>query len=641
MQIIHQLTLKETALRTLTTVFLTMLIAVSGFSSVKTSDEALNLVNSQILGGGIDSKIAWKAKNMSYAGETVGDWRGDLMSAPDDGWFIFIDDYPTANWEHPCRYFFVTKNGQISHTPAMTPPYEDWMFEPAMTTMYQKVVMGENRYPTRTKFSAPADPYTGDKYAVLVSGGYAQSSNHIRYWNDLSNIYCCLVDIYGFLDENIFVLCSDGLNPAPDQSNNTNSNPDLDRDGDADIIGPALLNYVDAIMDSVAGLMTADDFFLYFETDHGSSNSGWDVYANLWSQQELEDDHFAQLMAAFPNCEQAFCFEQCFSGGFEDDLMNGGITKRTFASACAYNQYSYAMSGLQYDEFVFDWTAALRGEDAYGVAVDADYNNDTFVSMAEAFRYAKTHDVCNEAPQYASNPGPFGVYETLDGLIEFYNIRVNSVNIDDDNTGLSSGNGNGAANAGETIELSFDLRNVCTLNLQGMSGTLASTDPNVTIMDNLCTVPNMALLGSCNTDADPFLVQISAGCPAGYTIPMTLTVEDASDSTVTLNVNIVTGTDIGDSGAGLVSVDSKLNLKVGVNPFNPETTLEFTLPETGYASLKVYDSLGREAMVLAEGMQTAGLHTAVFNGVSLPSGIYFCQLQYAGEVMTVKALLVK
>jgi len=66
------------------------------------------------------------------------------------------------------------------------------------------------------------------------------------------------------------------------------------------------------------------------------------------------------------------------------------------------------------------------------------------------------------------------------------------------------------------------------------------------------------------------------------------------------------------------------------NPFNPSTTLSYSLPNSGEISLTVYDIQGREICSLYEGYQAAGNHQAVFDGSQLASGIYFAVLQ-AGE----------
>ncbi len=77
------------------------------------------------------------------------------------------------------------------------------------------------------------------------------------------------------------------------------------------------------------------------------------------------------------------------------------------------------------------------------------------------------------------------------------------------------------------------------------------------------------------------------------------------------------------------------------NPFNPETTLNFTLQQTGYIQLRVYDTAGRLTAELTDGMRSAGSHSVIFNGAELASGVYFAVLNVEGRNYTQKMLLVK
>ncbi len=64
------------------------------------------------------------------------------------------------------------------------------------------------------------------------------------------------------------------------------------------------------------------------------------------------------------------------------------------------------------------------------------------------------------------------------------------------------------------------------------------------------------------------------------------------------------------------------------NPFNPTTTLTFALPEAAKVTLEVFDVGGRKVRNAGfeEADLPAGNHSAVFEGFSLPSGIYFARL---------------
>ncbi len=78
------------------------------------------------------------------------------------------------------------------------------------------------------------------------------------------------------------------------------------------------------------------------------------------------------------------------------------------------------------------------------------------------------------------------------------------------------------------------------------------------------------------------------------------------------------------------------------NPFNPTTNMQFSVPQDGYASLKVYNMLGQEVATLFAGMAKAGHYIpATFNASRLASGIYFARLQYSGKSLVQRMLLTK
>jgi len=74
------------------------------------------------------------------------------------------------------------------------------------------------------------------------------------------------------------------------------------------------------------------------------------------------------------------------------------------------------------------------------------------------------------------------------------------------------------------------------------------------------------------------------------------------------------------------------------NPFNPATNIAFSLANSGFVSLKVYDLLGREVAILATGEFKAGTHRVLWNAAGVPSGTYFYRLQ-SGEFVAQKKLL--
>ncbi len=77
------------------------------------------------------------------------------------------------------------------------------------------------------------------------------------------------------------------------------------------------------------------------------------------------------------------------------------------------------------------------------------------------------------------------------------------------------------------------------------------------------------------------------------------------------------------------------------NPFNPETTIRYALPQGSKVRLAVYDLLGHEVAVLVDGAQSVGHHMVHFDGGELPSGSYVYRLQVGEEVVARTMTLVK
>ncbi len=74
------------------------------------------------------------------------------------------------------------------------------------------------------------------------------------------------------------------------------------------------------------------------------------------------------------------------------------------------------------------------------------------------------------------------------------------------------------------------------------------------------------------------------------------------------------------------------------NPFNPTTTISYTLKESAYVKLTVYDRLGREVKVLVDENKNPGTYTIEFNASDLPSGIYFYRIK-ANDRTEVKKMI--
>jgi len=69
--------------------------------------------------------------------------------------------------------------------------------------------------------------------------------------------------------------------------------------------------------------------------------------------------------------------------------------------------------------------------------------------------------------------------------------------------------------------------------------------------------------------------------------------------------------------------------------------VSYSLLETGLVDLAVYDLSGRLVSELMSGRQSSGVHTVLFDGTGMPSGVYMLRLQSGGHSSLMKVMLVK
>jgi len=77
------------------------------------------------------------------------------------------------------------------------------------------------------------------------------------------------------------------------------------------------------------------------------------------------------------------------------------------------------------------------------------------------------------------------------------------------------------------------------------------------------------------------------------------------------------------------------------NPFNPSTKIKFSVPESGFVSLIIYDAIGNEVEKLVNENLAPGVYEADFDGSNYSSGIYFYKLESKDYSQTQKMMLIK
>ena len=77
------------------------------------------------------------------------------------------------------------------------------------------------------------------------------------------------------------------------------------------------------------------------------------------------------------------------------------------------------------------------------------------------------------------------------------------------------------------------------------------------------------------------------------------------------------------------------------NPFNPTTTIRFSLPQATQLKINIYSIIGEQVATIAEGTYEAGYHKVTFNEKNLPSGTYIYRLESNDFIQVKKMILIK
>ena len=275
-------------------------------------------------------------------------------------------------------------------------------------------------------------------YAVLIVGGINAGSNHMRYWNELKVTYSAL-KARGLTDANIYVLYADGVA----------------RDNSVVVDYSATKANIATVFTALAGKTTDGSGVYIMTNDHGGGYStrvvgnvqigsyGAVLDANgdendnlseatlnrdingdgdkndmvsvdevlcLWGENMTDDDFATNVNKITKYAKMVIQMEQCFSGGFINDLA---APKRVIMTACHETECSWAKGpNYLWNEFTYSFLAAWTGSKPDGGgSVNADTNGDGKLSMVECFNYARANDAASETPMFEDNgqrPGHSG-----------------------------------------------------------------------------------------------------------------------------------------------------------------------------------------------------------------------------------------
>lgn len=100
-------------------------------------------------------------------------------------------------------------------------------------------------------------------------------------------------------------------------------------------------------------------------------------------------------------------------------------------------------------------------------------------------------------------------------------------------------------------------------------------------------------------------------------------------------------------GKNVTSVEKEKNIfsnydfKIFPNPFNPSTTIEYSIPKSSKVSIVIYNLLGEEVANLVDGFKQAGSYSITWSAQNFPSGAYLCRITSGDFSKTKKIILLK
>ncbi len=411
-----------------------------------------------LVSGAAQAATRTRAQALSLVKEKYASRDVDIYYLEDDPaspglWRFFVDANPMAGWEHECYLVTLPKTVPasgtgLSETLRAMPPLEA-LTAAEVKNRFENVSWEKPKLPRAITGNDPVSEPGKRTYAVILNGGGDFVTNTEQYWYNCSYMYQILTRTIGVPRHNIYVIMSDGKCNDIDMTNHfgvADSSPtDLDGDGVADIEYSATRENIKSVLTEISTKIKRGDHLFMFITGHGGQLEGNRAYTYLWEYNalvsvptvpdtkgisETEDCDYWLRHEGFPVMEDyelaewlspilskdaavSVMLTHCHAGGFKDDLEKAGCMVTTASNLTGK---SFCSNDYPYDEFAYHWMNAINGATPYGVKVNADTNGDGYVSMEEAYNYARSMDAWtkpnaehSEEPQYQSTPSHLGI----------------------------------------------------------------------------------------------------------------------------------------------------------------------------------------------------------------------------------------
>ena len=185
------------------------------------------------------------------------------------------------------------------------------------------------------------------------------------------------------------------------------------------------------------------------------------------------------------------------------------------------------------------------------------------------------------------------------------------------------------ASKGNTIDLT--VANTSKINTQSVNVSVSNA-PNWIKFDS--AQQTIKSLAASAEQAATFSFTVDKSAPVGKAQTLTFAIT-ANNQTWTKNIAIK-----------VAAPQTYTLFQNYPNPYNPTTIISYELSKDSRVSLKIYDILGREVMILADESQPAGYYQKTLNAQRLASGVYFYRLiatddQNNHHVFQKKMLMIK
>lgn len=296
-------------------------------------------------------------------------------------WLVFVDEHPFRSWYHECSYYYMSATVReddvvIKKFTGCLPPEEN-LVPMELNSVLDISNLPDFTFPERPLYS-PGDNHlcTDSTYVVLSATGYLENQLKSNY-KDVRAVYQMLTRVFGIDKSHIRIAVGSGV----DENGYTHCvktasriyfDKDLDGDGENEIFENAN-NNLGAIVSEMCNTDLYPDcrhLFIFQATDYFPAD-GYDTI-----------DYFSYNVGG-----DNLRFLNIFRHGYTIPELNNvpfnTVITQDITSQCDFSPWNPC------NQMVLDWINAMTGYNVMtGTPVNADYNNDGIISMAEAAAYA-------------------------------------------------------------------------------------------------------------------------------------------------------------------------------------------------------------------------------------------------------------